>query len=201
MKRAALPFVLLGLLAACDEAGPNISGIDPIAIARIEVAPALDTMYVGDTASAAAPRQYEATVIGRTGAPLDIRLAWFSRDEAVATVDEDGVVRAVAPGTARIVASAGKQGEAVLVVLQEVAAVAIGPAAPRGAVGEELPLEALALGPDGEPVLGVAWAWSSSNPAVATVDGRGVAQLRSAGETTITLTGGGRSTQARLVVE
>ena len=202
MRHTRLPaLILAAALVACDdEAGPNISGVNPISIARIEIEPALDTAYVGDTVEVADLRPYEAVAIGRTGAPLDVRLAWLTRDPAVATVDEDGLVRVRGLGTARIVASAGKQGEALLVVLQQVASVAVLPASPTGARGTQLRLSGAATGPDGAPVRGVAWTWSSSNTAVATVDATGLARLLAPGTTTITMTGGGQTAQVQLVV-
>ena len=202
MKPARMtPFLLLAAVLACDEdSGPNISGVDPIAIARIEVRPEIDTAYVGDTVEVADPRPYEGVVIGRSGSPLDVRLAWLTRDPAVATVDENGVARPRGLGTARIVASAGKQGEALLVVLQEVASVAVQPAAPSGAAGAELQLTASATAPDGGAVRGVAWTWSSSNVAVATVDEAGLVQLLAPGTAMLTVTGGGQSTQVPVVV-
>lgn len=203
MTHARLLFLLVAAVAvaACDEGGPNISGVDPISIQRIELEPAIDTAYVGDTIAVADSRPYTATAIGRTGAPLQpLRYVWESSVPEVATVDDDGMVRPVGLGTTTITASAGKQAEAVLVVLQQVAAVSIAPASPTGAEGTTLPLTGVALGPDGAPVRGVAFTWTTSNPAVATVDEAGVATLLSAGTTMITVTGGGVTGQAQLVV-
>ena len=198
--RMTFPLLLIATLACDEESGPNISGVDPIAIARVEVQPAIDTVYVGDTIEVAEPREFEGVAIGRSGSPLNIQLAWLSRDPSVATVDENGLVRPRGLGTARIVASAGKQGEGLLVVLREVATVSVEPMAPAGVAGEEIQLVGTATAPDGAAVRGVAWTWSSSDTAVATVDATGLVRLLAPGTATITVTGGGRSTQVPVVV-
>ena len=178
-------------LAACSEAsGPNVSGIDPIAIMRVEISPVLDTVFVGDTIGAADHRQYAALVIGRTGAPMSgAQLAWTTSDAEVAAVSPSGVVTPRRPGRARITASAGKAAEATLVVAYATASLTVSPGAPRGVAGDTLRLEPQALDRDGLPVRGVRYGYASSNTATATVDGAGLVTLRAPGTVTITVTG------------
>lgn len=115
--RFALSLAILALIG-CGETGPNISGIDPINIARIEVSPALDTLYAGDPLFNR-QRAYVATVYSRTNTVFeDAQVVWSTSDPAVATIDSEGVLTALAPGTTLVFASAGKRGEARLVVLE-----------------------------------------------------------------------------------
>ena len=167
-------------LAACSEAsGPNVSGIDPIAIMRIEIAPKVDTIFVGDTIGAADRRQYAAAVIGRTGAPMSgAQLAWTTSDAEVAVVSPSGMVTPRRPGQARITASAGKAGEATVVVAYATASMTVSPGAPRAVAGDTLRLQPQALDRDGMPVRGVRYAYASSNAAVATVAWDGLVTLR-----------------------
>lgn len=68
-------------------------------LARVELAPRDTTIAMGDSVAMRA--------VARDGAGLflvDVALGWRSRDAAVATASDRGVVRAVAPGRTRVVA-------------------------------------------------------------------------------------------------
>lgn len=107
------------LIAGCDDAtGPNVSGLDPLAIARIEIVPQLDTLVVQDTLSPGDTLRLRAAVVLRSGGVLtDVQLAWQSSDPAVAVVGPTGLVLATGYGTATITASAGKTATAQVVVI------------------------------------------------------------------------------------
>src|SRR5690606_9402814 len=99
--RLRLPALLLTLpLAACSETGPNLSGLDPIAISRIELSPAIDTIEVLEPFGPEHSLRLFATVVMKSGVTRnDVILAWRTSDPAVALVDGTGRVRATGFGT------------------------------------------------------------------------------------------------------
>ena len=137
----------------------------------VAVLPAEATIAaLGDTLRLAA-EAFDAN--GRAVAGAEF--SWESSDDAVATVDGSGLVTAAGNGTATITASAGgASGAAVVTVMQEVSAVAVTPAADTIAPGDTLRLAAEAYDANEQRVAGAAFAWSSSDASVATVDGSGL---------------------------
>src|SRR5207247_7983904 len=96
----------------------------------------------------------------------------------VALVNPRGVVTAVANGTATITAAAaGVSGTAPLAVAQIVRSVVVSPASAALATANLLQQQysAVALDGNGRPVAGQTFTWSSSDPAIATVDATGLA--------------------------
>src|SRR6185295_6639440 len=98
---------------------------------------------------------------------------WSSSDATVATVNAaTGVVTAVAPGTANIVAtSEGVSGAAVLTVTAvPVASIAVSLSATPIVVGASATASAIARDASNNALTGRSITWSSSAQAVATVD-------------------------------
>ena len=125
MRLSSLIAVTALLFGACSDepTGPNLSGIDPISIARIEIRPALDTIVVQETITPGDTVRLTAAVVMKSGAiRTDVPLAWESSDPAVASVDQTGLVRATGYGTATIKASAGRAATAEIIVVPAVAA-------------------------------------------------------------------------------
>jgi subtilisin family serine protease len=119
------------------------------AVAAVHITPRLDTVPVGGTL------QLRAIARDDTDEPVFANFAWTSLDPAVATVSPHGQVRGVAPGSARIVASAGERADTALVVVMPPAVVTMharsaAPAEPvQVPAGTLLPLLALTLSADG----------------------------------------------------
>lgn len=97
----ALALALLGAFA-CDDSGtePDPTGPD-LAVETVEVTSPIDTLLaVGWTA------QLEATARDAAGGSVSSTFSWVSSAPTVATVDADGEVSPLAPGTAQISATA-----------------------------------------------------------------------------------------------
>ena len=126
---------------------------------------------------------------------------WTSSSAAVAVVDSLGNVRGVAAGTARITATLGALSASATVRVRG------GPATIRilpdslvlnvGATGQ---LSVVVRDASGAVLPGPAPAWSSSHPAVATVDAQGGVRGVSAGTATVTATVGALSASATVRV-
>ena len=118
-------------------------------------------------------------------------VVWASGDTLVATVDSAGLVTAVENGIATITATAGEaSGSALAKVMQSAGSVIVSPPADTIAPGDTVRLVAEAFDQHNHPAAGVVFSWSSSDGAVATVDGSGLVHGVAEGTATITATSG-----------
>jgi hypothetical protein len=142
---------LLVLAAACgrDATGPAQPGADA---ATITIAPAIDTLR-----AIGAVRPLAATVRNQSGQVLnDVTVTWSSLAPAIASVSPAGVVVAVGPGTARVVARAGTVADTADVVVRQVpVALAIAPQAPRIGQKDTVRLSAVPVDANGVAVAGL----------------------------------------------
>lgn len=133
----------------------------------------------------------------------DPKVEWSSLDPSVAVVSEDGVVRGVGYGIARINARAGGVSQTVSVLVQATAAsVEIEPE--RGtltAFGDTLRLRAVARDEGGNVIGEAGIAWTSLSPGVASVDDRGLVTARGNGEALIVASAAGVADTALVAVE
>jgi alpha-tubulin suppressor-like RCC1 family protein/uncharacterized protein YjdB len=204
MKRAkvAAAAALLFTVAACDDTGPNISGVPGYSINSIRVIPNELTMFIPDTMSAGDLVPFEAVGISKGGALLtNLRFAWTTSDTSIATVDENGIVTPVRPGTVKIRASAHKVGEATLVLLPATATITVSPAIDSIFADEPLlasrdfkKLEAKATDFLGRPLSGIAFSWQSAAANVASVGTDGTVRATGLGTANVTVTANGAAT-------
>jgi len=161
---------------------------DPdISVTGVTVSPTTATLYVGDT------EQLIATVLPSNATNQNV--TWESNDNSIATVDSDGLVTAVAEGSATITATTVDGGytaysEITVVVATDpdvpVTGVTVSPTTATLYVGNTEQLTATVL-PSNATNQNVTW--SSNNTAVATVNSNtGLVSAVSAGSATITAT-------------
>ena len=123
---------------------------------------------------------------------------WSSDNEDVATVDEDGIVTAIAPGTAIITATSGKVSASCSVTVPvEVASVTLDKTFSALNIGESVTLIATI---DPENASDKTISWTSSDPKVATVDENGTVTAVSGGETIITAKAGEQTAECTVAV-
>ena len=128
-------------------------------------------------------------------------VSWTSGDTLVAVVDSAGLVTAVGAGTTTVSATAGEaSGEVVVTVTQAAGSVVVTPASGAVALGDTLRLTAEAFDENGHRVDGAAFAWSSSDVSVATVDASGLVAGVGEGAAAITATAGSVRGMARITV-
>lgn len=196
LTNAAAAACLAFTVAACGGDGdspsaPDNGGGNPKPVSSVSVTPATASVVIGRTT------QLNAVARDAAGNVLSGRaITWTASASAVATVDANGVVTGVAAGTANIAATIeGKSGQAAITVsLVPVATVTVTPNAPSVKVGATATLAATVKDDQGNVLTGRAVAWSSSAPAIATVDGAsGVLTGVAAGTTTITATSEGKT--------
>lgn len=138
--------------------------------------------------------QLTATALDAAGGAIPGRSpsSWRSDAPAIASIDANGRVSALAPGNARLTATIdGLEGSAtVSVTAVQVSSVTVTPAAPSLRVGARLSLSATLYGPNPSVALSPAGrtvTWSVLNGGVAAVSSSGVLTGLSAGTTTVTV--------------
>src|SRR5207237_204186 len=149
------------------------------------------------------PLELTATPKDANGNPLSGRvITWASDNTSVATVDGNGLVTAVAVGSATITAtSEGKSGtSAVTVTTVPVASVTVSPSPASVQQGATVQLTATPKDANGNPLSGRVVTWSSNNTAVARVNGSGLGTGGAAGTATITATAEGQSGTSAVTV-
>ncbi|MEW5931019.1 MAG: Ig-like domain-containing protein [Gemmatimonadota bacterium] len=172
----------------------------PAPVASVSVTPPTAEVQTGGTV------QLTATPRDAAGNPLSGRtVTWTSSNTGVATVDANGRVTAVAPGTATITAtSEGKSGTSTITVVAPppapVATVAVTPSSGTLDPGGTLQLTTTLRDASGNVLTGRAVTWTSSNTAVATVDASGRVTAVGPGTATITATSEGKSGTATVTV-
>ncbi len=186
-SRAGLIVLLAAAMTVVGSCGD--AAVEPVQVASVVMTPTTATVRAGASTTLAA-RTFDAN-----GTPVEVRtIAWSSSDRTIATVSANGVVSALAPGVARIAASAlGKSAVATLTVTpRTVASVVVNPAAVSTRVGQTAPLQAITLDDEGGALTGRPVVWASSNTAVATVNAQGVVAGIAPGAATVTATSEGR---------
>ena len=157
-------------------------------LASIDVSPAADTLFaVGDSL------QLTAEPFDANGNPVqDVTITWSSEDDAVATVDSDGLVTAAGNGTANITAAAGgASGTAAVTVSQVIVGMDVLPAATTFfSLGDTIRLVAAGVDANGHPGSNLTVTWMSENDAVAAVDSTGLVTAVGTGSTDVFATSG-----------
>jgi uncharacterized protein YjdB len=169
---------------------------DPTPVFQVVVFPLVDSIRVNET------RQLDVKVFDANNNSLFGRKATFeSTGPHVATVDTNGVVRGVSPGSVLISARVeGKVGTSTWKVILPVDRVAIAPLSADIPLGTSRQLAANVLDASGNAISGRPITWSSSNAAIATVSVIGVVSAVSLGSATITAVAEGKSGTATVTI-
>jgi hypothetical protein len=195
----AVGLVSVGFLTSCGGSSSTAVTADP---ASIEISVA-DVSF----ASLLATSDLDATVRDAGGAVISANVSWSSDANSVATVSNQGVVTAVANGTANVIATAGTVADTAEITVQQVAAtLTLSPDTLRLAnAGDTATISRTVRDAGGSTMSGVPVTFATADPAVATVNvnsGRVTAQ--GDGATMITAQvapgGGGLTKQIRVEV-
>ena len=172
--------------------------VEVIDAATIDVAPAQATL----AGPAGTTFPVTAVVKNSKDQPVSLRPTWNSSNPKVVAVSPDGVITSIANGTAMVTARVGDlQGAMdVSVLIHDIARLDVRPATALVRVGDSQRFEVVAYGPDGGRLENAIARFQSSNPAVATIDGAGVAVGVAAGTATIRVDLAGQAAEATLIV-
>ncbi|MEP7384665.1 MAG: Ig-like domain-containing protein [Gemmatimonadota bacterium] len=197
-----LTSVLLASLLVAGCGGGGDSGVSnpppstPAAVATVGVTP--------DAAQLLPPATTQLTAVTKdaSGNVLTNRaIAWSSSAPAVASVSTLGLVTALTPGSASIVAtSEGQSGSATITVIAPVASVTLDATTASLVPAQTLQLTATAKDAAGAALSGRPIAWSTSAATTATVSTAGLVTAVGPGSATITATSEGKSATATVTV-
>ncbi|QDG53115.1 tandem-95 repeat protein [Persicimonas caeni] len=171
--------------------------VSPAGIASVELTPSTVELTEGDTFTLAATVRDSNNAIVE-GATLD----WASADDAIASVDANGTVTAVASGSTSITASIdGVQASAdVTVVPPSVSTIELSPQTASVEVDATLTLSARALADDGSELSWPTISYTSSDDTIATVDANGTVTAVAPGTVAITAEADGVEKSAAITV-
>lgn len=171
--------------------------VSQVPVALVEVTPATNTVVVGQTTQLTAHLQDAA------GGPLTDRvITWSTNNASVATVTSEGLMTAVASGTATITAtSEGRSGSASITVNpRPVSAVILSPGQVTLFPRQTVQLSALVTDDRGQVLTGRPVTFSTSSNQVATVSNQGLVTGIGAGIATITATSEGATGKATITI-
>ena len=189
---------------AVSEAAPPAASV-----VLVEVVPPHLALTQGSTAAlSATPRDASGAAVDATP------VSWASADPDVAAVSADGMVTAVAPGTATITARSEGSSASIAVtvtapqsrvaapdrVAPRVTSVVVSPPSASALVGGTRQLAAAAYDQSGVEMSGRGFTWASSNPAVASVTPNGLVSGVSEGSARITASSGSYAGTATITV-
>ena len=171
---------------------------DPASIAIIPESATLTS--IGETV------QMEAAVYDRGDMIIPgAQVVWTSSHPAIATVGANGLVTAVSAGTTQVTAASGTAmmlATVLVVIPPEAFSITLNiSSATLTEVGQTLQLAVMVYDIDGEAIPDAPVTWSSSDPAVARVDGTGLVTAVFNGTTQITATSGDARESARITVD
>lgn len=172
--------------------------VEVVDAANIEIVPGQAVLVgpVGTTFALA------GSVMSSKKQTVSIRPTWKSSDEKVVKVTPEGGLTSVGNGRATVTAQLGDlEGAAdITVMVRDVARLEVRPATALVRVGDSQRFEIVAFGPDGARLENAIAQFHSSNPAVATIDGAGIASGIAAGTATIRADLAGQAAEATLIV-
>ena len=193
MRTTKVPFlvamlVLVAFGTTCSDASPtDLPEIVPVP-SSVTISPSsVSLASVGQTVELA------ATVLDQRGNPLTgIPVTWTSGAPAIASVDTNGSVTALANGNAIITATAGAaSGTAEVTVNQVAAAVVVVPdSVTFSSIGDSVTVVATVLDANDNAIPDARVAWASADPSIASVDSAGLVTAVARGSTPVSATAG-----------
>jgi uncharacterized protein YjdB len=162
-----------------------VVSVEGIPVASVAVSPAAVTLFPGQQQSAS------AVALDASGNQLSDRpVSWTSSNPEIATVSNNGLITAIAIGSAFVTANIEGKSASVSVTVNAppplpAATVLVTLATNSVTVGQSVQAFARVLDAQGNELSGRPVSWSSANPTVATVNANGVVTAVSAGSATI----------------
>ncbi|WP_332449058.1 Ig-like domain-containing protein [Methanoculleus sp.] len=161
--------------------------VEPVA-ARIAITSDRTTAVVNETVN------FSATVYDLNDTEMpDATVAWTSSDEAIGTIDANGLFTAVAEGTTNVTATAENASASVLVTVEAppepvLESIAVTPSAATLAIDDTQRFIVTARDQNGNAMTGVNVTWTSSDSAIGTIDETGIFTALAEGTANVTAT-------------
>lgn len=195
-QRRVSAILTLALLAACGTEGPAPSP-SPANTVSLNTASASLTA-IGDTVRLVATARD-----GMGNEVIGPSIIWYSNNASVAVVSDLGTVIATGTGTTKVVVQWDDASDSASIqVLQAPDSISLGSTPAWMFVGDTLRLAATVFDANANVIAGAPVSWSSSDIAIATIDGGGLATTRATGTARfIANAGNGVTAEAALVSE
>ena len=179
----------------------SVSSTATVAVRQVLESIALAPDYV-ELAAIDEIVQLQVTALDANGTPMSAEVSFTSSDPAVASVNADGLVTAQANGTATITAISGSvSSTATVAVMQVLERITLAPNnVELAAIGESAQLQVTALDANGTPISAEV-NFSSSDPAVVSVNAEGLVTARANGTAIVTVTSDSMSASATVTVD
>ena len=175
-------------VAACGDDKDDVIRVSSVSLSKSEL-----TLAVG--------AEETLTAIINPSNATDKTVEWYSDDSAIATVDENGVVKGVAVGETTITVSASRKQATCKVTVTESTAVGVSSITlNHQALVLQIGETYTNLVPTVLPANSATVSWSSSNTGCVTVNDKGHLNAVAAGTATITATAGGKSATCAVTV-
>ena len=186
-------------IAATSEGKTGLASVQvvPLPVATLEITPSTASLFVGDV------RSFSAMARAANGTTLTGRsIAWRSGAASVLTVSATGVVTALAPGVALVVAESEgiSTTSTVTVSVPAVASITLASDNPSIAISSSVQLVASLRDASGAPLSGRTITWRSANENVAFVSSTGLVVGVRSGTAIITATSEGISASVSITV-
>jgi hypothetical protein len=199
---------LIAVLSCSDSSGLDRFNSDSLSIDASRTVASIDVHLASSAIKVGETTQATVTIKDRRGALIDRPVKWSSGDTTIATVSDSGLVSGVASGNVMIIATNRTvSGSAPLAVtaadptITPVASVAVALASSTLSPGQTTQATATTRDANNNILTGRVIVWTSTNPAVATVNsGSGLVTAVAVGSTQITATSEGVSGSAALSV-
>ena len=165
--------------------GGSDVGPDPGVAGRVTVSPPGLTLPVGGQGGLTAEVRDANDVL-----LPNAQVAWSSLNQVVASVTSAGTVTGHVVGTTQVIAAAGDKADSVDVLVIDELTLEVDPPAASVAVAGTVQFTVIARNGAGQVIAAPPVTWASSNPAIGTIDGAGMATGVAPGETQITASAG-----------
>ncbi len=180
------------------KSAPSTITVTPVTVASVVLSASSASVVAGQKTSFTAVTKDAAgnVLTGRT-------VTWGSSAPTVATVDANGAVTGIAPGTATITATSGTASASatVTVTAVPVASITVTPLSDTlASFGDSAAYSATLKDANGNVITGRSIAWTSSNDTIAKVSVTGEVTAFHAGTATITASSGGQTGTATVVI-
>ena len=186
------------ITAAAEGRSANVSlSVAPIPVATITPSTGQLSLYVGQVL------QLGVALKDATGGTLTGRsVTWSSTAPAIASVDNQGLVTAIAPGTSTITLTAENKTASVnvTIALVPISTIQLTPETSTLLVGQTQQLAVTLKDSAGGVLTGRSVAWTSVTPTIAIVTNTGLVTAVSAGTARIAVTAEGKSATATITV-
>ncbi|MBI3595614.1 MAG: Ig-like domain-containing protein [Nitrospirae bacterium] len=154
-------------------------------LSKLEIKPLGSSLFVGDSRPLSIQARDE-----NNQERTDVAITWASENPNIITVNPQGTVTAIAPGTATVTAFSQGISASIEIDVQNLPVVKleIQPSAVSLSMGDTQQLQAIATDPMNRQMTGPPVTWISKSPAIAAVDKNGLVKAESPGTATIVVT-------------